>query len=111
MRRNRMPRRRTRLEIYFDVMMALNNGNSEKTSIMHAADISRQTLNEILGSLISQGLVEEIKSLHWSDRRFGVYYDFTARGEKMMSYVKYHNEFLDNIDLEELFKEKDSRVS
>lgn len=106
-----MPRRRTRLEIYFDVMMALNHGNNKKTSIKHAANISWQTLNEILGSLISQGLVEEIKSLHWRDRRIRTYYDFTARGENMMSYIKYHNEFLDNIDLKELFKDKDTRVS
>lgn len=106
-----MPQRRTRLEIHFDVMMALKNGNNKKTSIMNAANISWQMLNEIMGSLISQGYVEEIKSLHWRDRRIKVYYDFTARGEKMMSYIKYHNEFLNNIDLRELFKDEDSRVS
>lgn len=106
-----MPQRRTRLEMYFDVMTALKNGNDKKTNIMHAANISWQTLNEILGSLISQGFVEEIKALHWRDRRIRVYYGFTARGEKMMSYVKYHNEFLNNIDLKELFKDEDSRIS
>ena len=106
-----MPQRRTRLEMYFDVLTALKNGNNKKTSIMHAANISWQTLNEILGSLISQGLVEEIKSLHWRDKRIRVYYDFTARGEKMISYLRYQDEFLNNLDLKELFKDKDSRIS
>lgn len=105
-----MPKRRTRLEMYFDVLMAMKRGNNNKTSIMNAANISWKTLNEILGSLMSQGFVEEVKTLQWRDRRIRVYYDFTARGEKMMIYLKYHNEILDEIDLKELFKDRDSRV-
>ena len=105
-----MPKRRTRLEMYFDVLMAMKRGNNNKTSIMNAANISWKTLNEIMGSLMSQGFVEEVKTLQWRDRRIRVYYDFTARGEKMMIYLKYHNEILDEIDLKELFKDRDSRV-
>ncbi|MFB0558443.1 MAG: winged helix-turn-helix domain-containing protein [Candidatus Bathyarchaeia archaeon] len=105
-----MPKRRTRLEMYFDVLIAMKRGNNNKTSIMNAANISWKTLNEILGSLTSQGFVEEVKTLQWRDRRIRVYYDFTARGEKMMIYLKYHNEILDEIDLKELFKDRDSRV-
>lgn len=105
-----MPKRRTRLEMYFDVLMAMKRGNNNKTSIMNAANISWKTLNEILGSLMSQGFVEEVKTLQWRDRRIKVYYDFTARGEKMMIYLRYHNEILDEIDLKELFKDRDSRV-
>ncbi len=105
-----MPKRRTRLEMYFDVLIAMKRGNNNKTSIMNAANISWKTLNEILGSLMSQGFVEEVKTLQWRDRRIKVYYDFTARGEKMMIYLRYHNEILDEIDLKELFKDRDSRV-
>jgi len=105
-----MPKRRTRLEMYFDVLIAMKRGNNNKTSIMNAANISWKTLNEILGSLMSQGFVEEVKTLQWNDRRIKVYYDFTARGEKMMIYLRYHNEILDEIDLKELFKDRDSRV-
>ncbi len=105
-----MPKRRTRLEMYFDVLMAMKRGNNNKTSIMNAANISWKTLNEIMGSLMSQGFVEEVKTLQWRDRRIKVYYDFTARGEKMMIYLRYHNEILDEIDLKELFKDRDSRV-
>lgn len=105
-----MPKRRTRLEMYFDVLMAMKRGNNNKTSIMNAANISWKTLNEIMGSLMSQGFVEEVKTLQWRDRRIRVYYDFTARGEKMMIYLRYHNEILDEIDLKELFKDRDSRV-
>lgn len=96
--------------MYFDVLMAMKRGNNNKTSIMNAANISWKTLNEILGSLMSQGFVEEVKTLQWRDRRIRVYYDFTARGEKMMIYLRYHNEILDEIDLKELFKDRDSRV-
>ncbi len=105
-----MPKRRTRLEMYFDVLLAMKRGNNNKTSIMNAANITWKTLNEILGSLMSQGFVEEVKTLQWRDRRIKVYYDFTARGEKMMIYLRYHNEILDEIDLKELFKDRDSRV-
>ncbi len=97
--------------MYFDVLMAMKRGNKNKTSIMQAANVSWETLNEILSSLITQGFVEEVKSLYWSDRRIKVYYDFTARGEKMISYLKYYNEILDEIDLKELFRDKDSRIS
>lgn len=105
-----MPNRRTRLEIYFDVLRAIKKGNNKKTRIMRAANISWQRLNEMLSSLISQGFIEEVKTLHWHDKRIRETYDFTPKGETMISYLEYCDEFLKEIDLRELFKDKDSRV-
>ena len=105
-----MPNRRTRLEIYFDVLRAIKNGNNVKTHIMNAANVSHKRLNEMLEYLVSQGFIEEVKTLNWRDKRVGVSYDFTPRGEKVMSYLKYCGEFLDEIDLDGFFKDKYSRV-
>jgi predicted transcriptional regulator len=105
-----MPNRRTRLEIYFDVLRAIKNGSNMKTHIMNAANVSHKRLNEMLKYLVSQGFIEEVRTLNWRDKRVGVSYDFTPRGEKVMSYLKYNDEFLDEIDLGVLFKDKYSRV-
>ena len=105
-----MPKRRTRLEIYFDVLRAIKNGNDRKTRMMHAANISGHRLNEILDSLICQGFIEELKTLHWGDKQISVKYDFTPKGEKIMNYLEYTEEFLSEIDLKELFRDKDTRI-
>jgi predicted transcriptional regulator len=105
-----MPNKKTRLEIYFDVLRAIKSGNNRKTWIMRAANISWHRLNEMLTSLISQGFVEEVKTLHWSDKRIKTSYDFTLRGEKMMSYLEQCEVLSDEVDLGELLKDKDSSV-
>jgi len=105
-----VPKRRTRLEIYFDVLRAIKNGSDIKTRMMQAANISGHRINEILKSLICQGFIEELKTIHWSDKKIRVTYDFTPKGEKIMNYLEYTEEFLNEIDLKELFRDKDSRV-
>jgi predicted transcriptional regulator len=105
-----LPNRRTRLEIYFDVLRAIRNGNNRKNRIMQAAYVSWTILNELLNSLVSQGFIEEIKTLHWRDKRIRLTYDFTPRGEKMMSYLEYNEKFLKEIDLRELFKDRNTRI-
>jgi predicted transcriptional regulator len=105
-----VPKRRTRLEIYFDVLRAIKNGNGIKTRMMHAANISGHRLNEILNSLICQGFIEELKTLHWSDKKIRVTYDFTPKGEKITNYLEYTEEFLSEMDLKELFRNKDTKI-
>ena len=98
-----MGQRRTRLEIYFDVLMAIKKGSKKGTHIMHAANISWQALNNILNSLISQGLIKEVNALHWQDKRIKKYYEFTPRGESMMRYLRDHTELLKNGELREFY--------
>lgn len=105
-----MPKRRTRLEIYFDVLKAIKNGNDMKTLMMHAANISGHRLNETLRSLICQGFIKELKTLHWSDKKIRATYDFTPKGEKIMNYLEYTEEVLSEIDLKELFRDKNTRI-
>ena len=105
-----MPKRRTRLEIYIDVLRAIKNGNDMKTRMIHAANISLHRLSEVLNSLICQGFIEEVKTIHWSDKQMRITYDFTPKGEKMMEYLEYSEEFLSEIDLKELFRDKNTRI-
>ena len=105
-----MPNKRTRLEIYFDVLRAIKSGNNRKTWIMRVANISWHRLNELLTFLISQGFVEEVKTLHWSEKRIRTSYTFTLRGEKMMSYLEQCDVLSYEVDFGDLLKDKDSSV-
>lgn len=50
--------RRSKLEIYVDVLRIIERGVSKPTRIMFAANISWKPLNEILANLERQGLIE-----------------------------------------------------
>jgi len=51
-------RRRSKLEIYVDVLRIIERGVNKPTRIMFAANISWKPLNEILANLERQGLIE-----------------------------------------------------
>ncbi|MEM2939518.1 MAG: winged helix-turn-helix domain-containing protein [Candidatus Bathyarchaeia archaeon] len=51
-------RRRSKLEIYIDVLRIIKRGVNKPTRVMYAANISWKPLIEILANLERQGLVE-----------------------------------------------------
>jgi len=51
-------KRRSKLEIYIDVLRVIERGIHKPTKIMFAANISWKPLNEILVNLERQGLIE-----------------------------------------------------
>ena len=54
-----MSSRRSRFEIYVDILTEIMNGSKKPTKIMYAANLSYQPLKLILQSLLDQGLIEE----------------------------------------------------
>jgi predicted transcriptional regulator len=95
--------RRSKLEIYLEVLNIIKNGIYKPTRIMYQANISWQPLMKILGSMISQGLVDEIdlkKQNRKRDKRTSKMYRITLKGEQVIRYFKGAKNFeLDDINI------------
>lgn len=95
--------RRSKLEIYLEVLNIIMNGTYKPTRIMYQANISWQPLMRILGSMISQGLVDEIdmkKQNRKRDKRTSKIYRITLKGEQVIRYFKGAKNFeLDDINI------------
>lgn len=74
--------RRSRLEIYYDVLQAISGGIQKPTRIMYKANLSWIPLQEILKSLLTQGFIQEKKFK--KSRR----YEITSRGISVLEYYR-----------------------
>ena len=99
--RRPMTRRRSKLEIYLDVLWIIKNGTRKPTRIMYGANLSWKPLQRILRSMVSQELIREIDASDNRDKRTNTYYEITQKGENV---VKYFNRAKDLIELEEVAK-------
>jgi predicted transcriptional regulator len=99
-----MQKRRTRLEMYFDVLMSIKKGNHKMSHIMNEANISWQTMKVILDSLQTLGIIEEVEELSWENRRIRTHYEFTNKGESMMRYLRDHTELLRDGELGDFYR-------
>ena len=72
--------RRSKLEIYLDVLWTIKKGDTKPTRIMYGANLSWKPLHESLSILISKGLIieERVKN---SKR-----YRITDKGHNALSY-------------------------
>jgi len=52
--------RRSRLDIYFDLLQVLELGVDKPTRIMYSVNLSWKTLNETLSALTSKGFIKEV---------------------------------------------------
>jgi predicted transcriptional regulator len=102
-RRNLMVEKRTRLEIYFDVLIVLRRGLHGADQVVHKIDITRCNLDSIIESLISLGFIEEVKALDWSAGKLRVQYRLTVRGESLMRYLIDHDESLNGKELRDFY--------
>ncbi len=95
--------RRSKLEIYLEVLNIIKNETYKPTRIMYQANISWQPLMKVLGSMISQGLVDEIdmkKQNRKRDKRTSKIYRITLKGEQVINYFKGAKNFeLDDINI------------
>ncbi|RLI31226.1 hypothetical protein DRO56_05395 [Candidatus Bathyarchaeota archaeon] len=96
-----MTRRRSKLEIYLDVLWVIKNGTNKPTRIMYGANLSWKPLQKILDSLVSQGLIMEIESGERGDKRTTKIYKITQKGENVLKYFSKAKELL---PLEEIAK-------
>lgn len=85
-----METRRSKLEIYLEVLKIIKGGTDKPTRIMYQANISWQPLMKILSSMVSQDLVEEIDmtSGRRRDKRTSRIYVITMKGEQVIRYFK-----------------------
>ena len=95
-----MPRR-SKLEIYLDVLWAIKRGTRKPTRIMYEANLSWKPLQTILQSMISQELIVEIDARAEKDKRTSTVYEVTQKGENIITYF---NRGRDYLNLEELTK-------
>lgn len=96
-----MTGRRSKLEIYLDVLWAIKSGTAKPTRIMYEANLSWKPLQRILRSMVSQNLVEEIDASESRDKRTNTLYEITQKGENVVSYF---NQARGLIELEEIAK-------
>ncbi len=81
--------RRSKLEIYLEVLQIIKGGTSKPTRIMYNANISWQPLMRVLGSMMNQGLVREIDVRDTGrkrDKRTTKIYEITMKGEQVVRY-------------------------
>ena len=72
--------KRSRLEIYLDVLETVKNGVRKPTRIMYRTNLSWNPLQEVLDSMITQGLI----TLNTEGRRKR--YEITDKGRSALKY-------------------------
>ena len=86
-----METRRSKLEIYLEVLKIVKGGTDKPTRIMYQANISWQPLMKILSSMVSQELIEEIDMTSGGrrrDKRTSRIYVITMKGEQVVRYFR-----------------------
>ncbi|HUS78723.1 MAG TPA: winged helix-turn-helix domain-containing protein [Patescibacteria group bacterium] len=83
-----MKHRRSKLEVYLDVMWAIKNGTKKPTRIMYESNLSWKPLKRTLDSLIKQDLIQEYDPTHLRDKRTTACYELTQKGENVIKYFK-----------------------
>ncbi|MEM1530599.1 MAG: DUF4364 family protein [Candidatus Bathyarchaeia archaeon] len=83
-----MRRKRSKLEVYLEVLRVVSRGESKPTRIMYKTNLSWVPLQEILEFLVSQGLLEEVEL----ERRKE--YFITEKGRQVLAYFKSMTELL-----------------
>lgn len=98
-----MPRR-SRLEMYLDVLWSIKRGTRKPTRIMYEANLSWKPLQRILDSMIARDLVLEIDATPERDKRTSSVYEITQKGENIITYFNRGREYL---NLENISKIRD----
>ena len=73
--------KRSRLEMYLDVLEKIRDGIQKPTNIMYKCNLSWIPMKEILGSLVEKDLIKEVET---KNRRT---YDITERGRNLLKYL------------------------
>jgi len=75
-----MSSKRSKLEIYLNILQILNKNVRKPTRIMYEANLSWTPLQQIIKSMVTQGLIEEVVA---SKRKE---YVITAKGKEVLRY-------------------------
>ena len=80
-----MSGRRSKFEIYVDILTQIKNGVSKPTKIMYHSNLSWDRLGKILKSLIAQGFITE-RIVNERDKRTKRVYRITKKGDNVLRY-------------------------
>ncbi len=89
-----MSARRSKFEIYIDILSEIKNGVVIPTRIMYSANLSWKPLCAMLDSLVSQELVEDCSNDE-GDKRTKVYYKITEKGDNVLRYFNRAKDLLE----------------
>ena len=85
--------RRSRLEIYINVLENVRNGESKATRIMYDANLSWHSAKRTLGKLVDEGYLNVTENN--DSRRTKRTYNITAKGISVLKYFKGAEKLLD----------------
>ena len=94
--RHDMSGRRSKLEIFLEVLQIIKGGTSKPTRIMYQANVSWQPLTRVLESMVEKELIREIDAKSRSgrrDRRTTKLYEITVKGDNVLRYFRGAKEF------------------
>jgi predicted transcriptional regulator len=80
-----MPNRRSKFEIYIDILTQIKSGTNIPTRIMYSSNLSWKPLKQILNNLIKQGLIED-HQFDEGDKRTKNTYNITEKGDNVLRY-------------------------
>jgi predicted transcriptional regulator len=92
---NHMKNRRSKLEIYLDVLNVIKEGTTKPTRIMYGANLSWKLLQGTLGSMVGQGLIEETDVSESRDKRTNRVYSVTKKGTNVIRYFNHAKELIE----------------
>ncbi len=90
-----MKHRRSKLEVYLDVLWTIKNGTTKPTRIMYESNLSWKPLQRTLNSLVAQDLIDELDPENNRDKRTNTYYELTQKGENVLKYFKRAEDLLE----------------
>ena len=88
-----MSMRRSKLDIVLNVLSAVKGGIDKPTRIMYSANLSWKPTQNILGSLVEQGLLTEIE--RHGNKRSKKSFTITEKGLNVLKYFEGANELID----------------
>lgn len=90
-----MKHRRSKLEVYLDVLWTIKNGTKKPTRIMYESNLSWKPLQRTLNSLLTQELIAEYSPENLRDKRTTACYELTQKGENVIKYFKRAEDLLE----------------
>ena len=90
-----MKNRRSKLEIYLDVLQTIKAGTTKPTRIMYSANLSWKLLQGVLESMVDQGLIDEIDQSNSKDKRTNKVYEVTSKGDSVIKYFGRARQIID----------------
>lgn len=91
--------RRSRLEVYLDVLRVIDGGTHKPTQIMYKANTSWVPLQRILGSMGSKGFIREVNARGDRDGRTRRLYEITQKGQNVIRYLSHAGYLLEFMEV------------